>query len=237
MFVIAIIGALGGVPYIWLGVLKVCRFIKSNILNADISCRVLRHSLGEGTCNTEIKLAYVGEKPAILSEILVSYYLKLRPRIRGIMAWVNIAAGYLTCDMKGLSTILGTEWYINYLPLVHRWKSPLKYPISVVTGLYVFYFLLLGVLFVPTVIPFLFLMSGPYGRFTIDSIADTMTLVGADGSKVKLPIVLNKGDELLLKVKYRIGINAKGFPVETPFRFLSDLPKMTVHPPKPGNFA
>ena len=237
MVVLAIAGAIGGAPYIWLLVSRAYGFIRSNVLNTSISCKVLRHSPRGQTYSTKIKLAYVGEKPGILNDILVSYDLKLRPPVRGIMAWVNIASGYLVCDMKGLSTILGTRQYVTQPPMVHLWKSPAKYPASVLTGLYFSYFLLLGVLLSPTVIPLIFLLAGPYSRFALRSAPGTMTISYADGRDVSLPTVLNPGDELTLEARYKMGLAGKGFPADTPYRFLSRLPRITIRPPKPGNFA
>lgn len=226
------------VPFLIVGAAKATRFINRFVRNNDVSCRVLNHHRENDIWSTEIKVAYVGEKPAILSDILFSYELEQPSPGDSFMQWVNIAMGYLTCDMQGLTTILGTKDYEFAPPMVHLWKSRwTKYPMSVLVGLYFSYFILLALLLSPTLIPLALLGSGPYGRFALSSTASSMSITYAEGIALELPFVLNQGDERILELKYRVGLSAKGFPADTPYQFLTEWPKRTFRPPKPGNFA
>jgi hypothetical protein len=81
------------VPFVIVGVVKTTRFIDRLVRNKDISCRVLHHGRENQTWSTEIKVAYVGEKPAILSDIVVSYELWQPSLGDAIVQWVNIAVG------------------------------------------------------------------------------------------------------------------------------------------------
>jgi len=94
---------------------------------------------------------------------------------------------------------------------------------------------LLMLLFPP--VGWLVLNSGLYGRFSLDSIMEKMTITDGEGKVIQLPTILRPGTEITLDFKYRMGLRAKGFPIDTPYRFLDQFPRKTIGPPKPGDFV
>ena len=222
-------------PFIKNGVVRLYLFLKRNILYGDISCRVLKHVKYKNSFTTKIKIAYVGNEN-YLEDIKFSYQLRYPAPIDRILASINIAIGYITCDMSGLTTMLGNKRYRFEPPMVHLWNVSkfIKYPLSVLYGLSCLYIITLMLLF--PIVGWFFLFWGPYGKFSLDSIPDSMKII-ADGKVVRLPIVLKKGDEVVLEINYRLGMNAKGFSNDTKYKLLDYFPKRTLRPPRPGNFT
>ena len=217
--------------------LNVYRFIRIKILYKDVACKVLKHQIIRTTINTKIKIAYAGSDRDTIRDILFTYRLKLPAPFDRFLAYVQIATAYLICDMQGLSTLLGTEYYTFAPMMVHTWKTPrlVKYPLSVLNGIFSFYMILL--MMVIPLIGWMFLNWGPHGKFSLESIASDMVIKDENGNVGQLPIVLNPGDEIILDIRYKVGLNAKGFKIDTPYRFLNTFPARTFGPPKPGNFT
>lgn len=233
---LTIIGIVAVIPTIRLIFIKTYLFMKKSIFNKDIYCSVLNHSIRGDKGTTKIKIAYAGTGDDILKGIRFTYLLKLPAPIDRFLAYYNIGIGYITCDMQGLTTMLGTQHYIFEPPMIHLSKMPrfVKYPLSVLIGVWWLYYLLLMSL-IP--LGWIFLNWGPYGRFSLDSINESIRIVGVDSKIAQLPIVLKPGTEIILDISYRMGLNAKGFSTDTPYKFLKGFPKRTLRPPKPGNFT
>ena len=237
MLVLAIIGAIAAIPALHLLALKVYQYITRNVFYKDVSCKVLEHRIRGRTWTTRIKIAYTGTTAEAIEDVLLSYHLRLRSPFDRFLNYINIATGYLLCDMRGLATLLGTQHYRFEPPMVHLWKmpKPVKYPTSFFFGLVFLYNVLLMILFLP--VGWIILNSGPYGRFSLDSIKENMTITDEGGKVIQLPTILNPGTEIILDFKYKMGLRANGFPINAPYRFLNDFPKRTIRPPKPGDFA
>ena len=167
---------------------------------------------------------------------MFTYRMNLPAPFDRFLAYLNIASAYLTCDMRGLTTLLGTEYY-RFAPLmVHVWKvsKVIKYPVSVVTGLFLFYITFL--MFI-TIVGWIFLYWGPYGKFSLDSLSESMKIVNSEGITIQLPIVLNPDTEYIWDIKCKMGLKAAGFKVDTPYRILKRFPPRTFCAPKPGRFT
>ena len=231
IIVSAIVSFILVLPFIKNGFMRIYLFIKRDILYGDISCRVLRHTKYRKSFTTKIKIAYVGNED-FLEDIIFGYQLRYPALFDRILASINIAIGYITCDMNGLTTMLGNKRYRFEPPMVHLWNASklIKYPVSILYGLTYLYMSLVPI------IGWLFLLWGPYGKFSLESISDSMRIVAGD-KDVKLPLILKRGDEIILEINYRMGINAKGFSNDTLYKFLVGFPKRTLRPPKPGNFT
>lgn len=213
------------------------RLFRTKILHRDIAYKVLVHTFHEKACETRIKIAYAGRDKEIIREILFTYRLRLPAFIDRFLANIHIATAYLTCDMRGLTTLLGTEYYRTAPLMVHIWKAPrvIKYPISVVNGIFFFYVTFL-MLVIP-VVGWIFLNLGPYGKFSLDSVSHSVTITDENGRAVQLPIVLSPGAELIWNVNCKLGLNAKGFRMDAPYKILDDFPARSFRTPKPGYFA
>lgn len=237
MLVLGIIGAIGALPVLYLLVSKVYQYVTRNVFYKDVSCKVLDHRIRGKTWTTRIKIAYTGTSSEAVKDVLLSYRLRLPSPYDRFLNYINVAAGYLMCDMQGLATLLGTQHYRFEPPMVHLWKlpRPVKYPISFLFGLIFLYDTLLMLLLPP--LGWIMLNSGPYGRFSLDGIMEDMTITNEKGKVIQLPTILHPGTEIILDFKYRMGLKAKGFPVDTPYRLLNDFPKRTFRPPKPGDFV
>jgi len=234
VIILAIITAL---PLIKMAVTKTYQFINRNVLYGDISCSVLKHSTRGKTYNTKIKIAYVGKGSEIIRDILITYELKLFAPIDRFLAYVRIGTAYLMCDMQGLATVLGTKDYKTAPMMVHIWKLPkfVKYPLSVINGIFFLY--LTALMTITPILGWMFLNWGPYGKFSLDSVRSSLRISDANGNVIQLPTVLNEGGEITLDIHYRMGLNAKGFEIDTPYTFLDRLPPRTFLPPKPGKFG
>lgn len=235
--VVFIISVLSGLALLRVIFLNMYRFFKVRVMHKDIAIKVLNHQVKERSFNTRMKIAYTGAGRDIIRDILFTYRLRLPAPFDRFLAYVNIASAYLTCDMCGLTTLLGTEYYRTMPLMVHIWKVPrvIKYPISVVNGIFFFY-----VTFLMLVIPivgWIFLNWGPYGKFSLDSLSERMRIVNGEGKNIQLPIVLNPGTELTLEIQCKMGLKAKGFKIGTPYRILNRFPPRTFCAPKPGRFA
>lgn len=232
-----VLGAITAIPLISIAVTKIYQFIKRNVLYGDISCGVLKHTIRGKSFNTKIKIAYAGKGNEVIRDILITYELKLFAPIDRFLAYVRIATAYLKCDMQGLATVLGTRDYKTAPMMVHIWKSPklVKYPLSVINGIFFSY--LTALMTITPIIGWMFLNWGPYGKFSLDSVNSSLRISDADGNVIQLPIVLNEGREITLDIHYRMGLNAKGFEINTPYKFLDSLPPRTFLPPKPGMFG
>ena len=120
--------------------------------------------------------------------------------------------------------------------MVQVWKSKLfKYPLSIYMGWQIFYFTLVGLIVFP--IGWIFLLSGPYGKISLDSMDKKKKVTNSNGGVIVLPIILNPGDSIELEVEYELGLSSKGFDPGTPMQFLEKLPKRSLAPPKPGQFV
>jgi hypothetical protein len=237
VLVLEVLGAIGALPVLYLFISKIYQYVTRNVLYKDMHCRVLDHRIKGKTFTTRIKIAYTGTRSEALEDVLLTYRLKLRSPYDRFLSYVNVAVGYLLCDMQGLATLLGTQHHRSEPPMVHLWKQPraVKYPVSILVGLMFLYDTLLMLLLPP--IGWIVLNSGLYGRFSLDGIMENMTITNEEGKVIRLPTILQPGTEITLDFKYRMGLKAKGFSIDTPYRFLSDFPKRTIRPPKPGNFV
>ncbi len=222
---------------IWVIVKNTYRLFRTKILHGDIACRILSHEFNEKISHTRLKIAYAGREKEIVREIMFTYILRLPKFIDRFLASIHIANAYLTCDMGGLATLLGTVDNKYAPPMVHLWKIPkiIKYSVSVYTGFFLFYTTIL-MLILP-VLGWFFLNLGPYGKFSLDSVPNSVIITDDNGRAVQLPIVLNPGVELIWNVNYKVGLNAKGFGVDTPYKILSDFPARSFRTPKPRYFA
>ncbi len=231
-----ILGIVAAIPVIGLIIRKVYQFLSRHLLNTDVACSVLYHKIGH-SCHSKIKLAYSGEKAIVLSDIHLTYKLTLPAPIDSFWANFQIAIGYIVWDMKGLTTVLGTKEYRTEPLMVHRFKWPrfIKYPISTLYGLLFFYILLLEFAFFP--LGWLFLFSGPYSKFSLISINQSKIITDENGNLINLPLVLNPGTTMELDIKYKLGLNAKGFETDTPYRYLEKYPRRSFLLPKPGKFV
>ncbi len=230
-----IITLLIGLPTIRNSIKKAFSFFTRIMLNEDIHSSVLKHRIIRAKGTTEIKIAYAGMEDLILKDIRIIYQLKLPAPFDRFLAYYHIGIGYITCNMVGLATLLGTQHYKYELPMIHLMKMPrfLKYPLSVLVGVWWLYIVLLM-----SIIPigWIFLNSGPYGRSSLESITETMKITDHEGNNVILPVILKPRTETTLHIKYTMGLNAKGLSINTPYRIIQHFPKRTLLPPKPGNF-
>lgn len=224
-----------GLPIIINSIKKGFSFFTRIIFNKDIHSNVLKHRITRTKGTTEIKIAYAGMEDLILRDIRIIYRLNLPAPFDRFLAHYHIGISYITCNMLGLATLLGTQHYKYELPMIHLMKMPrfLKYPLSVFVGVWWLYIVLLM-----SIIPvgWIFLNSGPYGRFSLESITKTMKITDHENNNVILPVILKPGTETILNIKYTMGLNAKGFSINTPYRIIQHFPKRTLLPPKPGNF-
>lgn len=235
--VASIFGILTGVALLRIIVVNIYRFFKVRVMHKEVAVKILNHQIIDGTFKTKVKIAYTGSNKDILRDILFTYRLKLPAPLDRFLAYVNIASAYFICDMRGLTTLLGTEYYKTAPLMVHKWKVSkiIKYPISVYSGIFFFYGTFL-MLIVP-VVGWIFLNWGPYGKFSLDSLSQSMKIVNSEGEDIQTPIVLNPGTELILDIQYKMGLKAKGFKIDTPYRILKKFPPRTFCAPKPGRFT
>jgi hypothetical protein len=240
--ILSVIGSISSILFLPIVLWSIIRWINNivsrHILNNDIACSVLNYDKNQAPIFTaKIKIAYAGNSDNILEDISFVYYLRLPAPWDRFLAYLNVATGYLTCDMAGLAAILGTQHYNFEPPMIHLWEMPryIKYPISVLCGIFAFYYVCLMILFIP--IGWLFLNMGPYGKFRLVSVKDKTKITDADGAIVELPMLLKASSENIYHVEYEMGLDAKGFLIETPYQLLASYPPRTVRPPKPGSFV
>lgn len=217
-------------------IIKPYRFVNKEVFNKDITYRVISHKLQGKIWTTTIKIAYTGKVQEFINRIHFCYQLNMPAPIYGYYEYLNLATGYLTCNMTGLTTLLGTEYNKWSFLSVHRWKISkyLRNPISFLFGLYLFYMILLMTV---SIIGLWVLFSGPYGKFALENSDSDLTITDENNNPVILPKIIKSGTEITLECKYRMKLNAKGFSPETPYKFLKHYPKATFCPPKPGNFV
>jgi len=217
-------------------IIKPYRFVNNEVFNKDITYRVLNHKIQGKLWTTTIKIAYTGKGQEFINRIHFFYQLNMPGPIYGYYEYLNLATGYLTCNMMGLTTLLGTEYNRWGFPSVHRWKISkfLRNSMSFLFGLYLFYMILLMTFSIIGLwVPF----SGPFGKFALENSDSDLIITDENGSPVILPKIINPGTEITLECKYQMRLNAKGFRPETPYKFLRRYPKATFCPPKPGNFV
>lgn len=235
--VIWILSVLAGLALIRVIIINMYRFLRVRIMHKEVAIRILNYQVKDGNLNTRVKIAYAGSGKDIIRDILFTYRLRLPAPFDRFLAYLNIASAYLTCDMRGLTTLLGTEDYRTAPLMVHTWKVSrvIKYPISVVNGMFFFYVTFL--MFIVPIVGWLFLNLGPYGKFSLASLSESMKIVNSEGVNIVLPIVLNPGTELILDIQCKMVLKAKGFKIDTPYRILNRFPTRTFCAPKPGRFA
>jgi len=240
--ILYIAGAISSIIYVFVLIkaiiVWIANFVNRNMLSRDIVCNVLNYEKKRSPFFTaRIKIVYSGSQDNILQDISFDYNLRLPSPFDRFLAWINLTTGYLVCDMAGLTTILGTQHYKYEYPMVHLWRISkyIKYPISFLFGILSLYWLLVMILFLP--VGWILLNMGPYNKFSLVSIKESIKIVGTNGTIVELPILLKPRSEIVFNVDYEMGVNAKGFSIDTPYKFLSGYPSRTFRPPKLGNFA
>jgi hypothetical protein len=233
---LTILGILGVIPVLVAIYNRFLPIVKKNVLNQGISCSILEHKIRGRVCNTKVKIAHVGVGKEIIDKVLFTYQMKLPAPLDRFLAYIHIGLAFISCDMNELSLLIGTK-YNKAIPVnLHLWNVPkyIKYPISVIFGIYFLYGMLL--MFICVIPGWFFLNWGPYGRFSLDSLNESMIIVDQNGNEKNFPIILGE-EELTLDFKYKLGLNAKGFSIKTPFKFLTNLPHKSLLPPKPENFC
>lgn len=228
--ILAIIAiALAVPPFIrqlFLAAICAWQFLSRQLVHPDLAVRVLRQQEKVPKPKAHIKVAYAGSTPLIWEAIKITANLKIPTRLERVAAWVQIAVGYLTYDIEGLETVLGHRYSFNHYPLIHTWRGPrlLNRALSFLNGLWMCYFLLL--MFITPIVGWMFLLSGPYGRFELvadDSSIEIKDVVG--GTTLKEPFLLKPGVEEELFIGYEWTLKAPGFWPNTRIDYVTECPK------------
>ena len=191
-------------------------------IHTDLGIAVIEHD--KNNQKVKIKIAYAGSNPQIVRKIELTSSLSLAAGKDSLLAWVQLARGYLTDDWEGLQTVFWQRF---------ARKEPvwIRKPVNIILGI-VFSLLIISLLFNP--LGWIMLLFGPYNNLKIVS-SDVNTKEMQTGANKVPPFLIKPSEESEFLIDYSLSIKSRHF-APTKAEYVRDMPEKPLWKlPRPGH--
>lgn len=215
------VGVVSLIPLVSL-IWKSYTYLSSHIVYPDLAIgEVAKPEQPFRIGETEIKLAYVGNKSLVVQSLSLRLPLRYQTYAAAKLAWIQLPCGYLINDLEGLREMVGPQlkWFVE------GWRPHLLNTMCGVL-LVAFVLSLLGS-------PFgwiLLLLSAPYDTRKLLSKDGQIRLVDTQSSaEIHRPFILKPETEMSLTMTYdyelRTSGQPEGFPRTARAEYVSEVPQ------------
>jgi len=192
--------------------------------HADLDVAVIEQDTNNQ--KIKIKIAYAGSSPLIVRRIELTSVLSLASSKERLLAWFQLARGYLTDDWEGLQTVLGQSF---------ARKEPvwLRKTVNLILGI-LFSLFIISLLYNP--FGWIILFIGPHSNLRIIA-SDVNTKEIQTGTDQVLPFLIKSSEEKEFLIEYAFSVKSRYFP-STKAKYVRDMPEKSLWKlPRPGHLV